>query len=59
MNKAEAKREARSLVGAMILASPSEFIDGASAEYETEEDRVRVYEALEELANELLARRRA
>jgi hypothetical protein len=56
VNKAEAKREARSLVGTMILASPGEFIDGASAEYDSDEDRERVFNALIALANQLLGK---
>ena len=56
MNKAAAKREACSLVGTMILASPNEFIEGASAEYDTDDDEQRVYQALVDLANELIDR---
>lgn len=57
MNKAEAKREARHLAGGMILAAPGDVIDNASAEYATEADRQRVYDALVELGNELVTER--
>lgn len=56
MNKAEAKREACGLIGDMVLAAPGDVIANASAEYETEADEQRMYEALEEVAHQLIAR---
>ena len=57
MNKAEAKRVARELIGGMVLAAPYDVIENASMEFETEEDEQRVYDALIELANSMMTTR--
>jgi len=54
VNKAEAKRVARELIGGMVLAAPYDVIEGASMEFDNEEDEQRVYDALIEVANRLM-----